>query len=196
MRARQDIPSSAASNQARIGSGTTEQTNTWKGLASHPRSIIRSTNPRPDQLDGSHPTGKTFWCHRDHTMGADLPLGPGSPPDADPPDADHRARTSEIRLGDRRGAGGGDEPGRRQALRARGGSEPLPFPSTTRWPGCSRQRSRPSLRQGRRTVGDAVVAFRVKGGDASAITAKTDNVFLKPNAARLSSGGKYATGQS
>ena len=71
MRARQVTLSSAASSQVRIGSGTTEQTNIWKGLGLRPRSIIPWTSPYQDQPDGSPPTGKTFWWGRDLAMGRD-----------------------------------------------------------------------------------------------------------------------------
>jgi hypothetical protein len=76
MRTRQVTLSSAASSQARIGFGTTEQTHTWKGLASHPRSIIPSTNPCLDQPEGSPPTGRTSWWNRDDAMGRDRLEGP------------------------------------------------------------------------------------------------------------------------
>jgi len=70
MRTRQVTLSSAASSQARIGFGTTERTNTRRGLASHPRSIIPSTNPCLDPQDGSPPTGKISWSIRDDVDGA------------------------------------------------------------------------------------------------------------------------------
>jgi hypothetical protein len=76
MRTRQGTLSFAASSQARIGSGTTEQTTTWKGLASLPRSIIPSINPCLDQPGGCPPTGKSFWWNRDDAMGRDRFGGP------------------------------------------------------------------------------------------------------------------------
>jgi hypothetical protein len=98
MRARQDTLSSAVSSQARIGSGTTELTNTWKGLASHPRNIIPSTNPCLDQPDGSPPTGKNSWWDRDDAMGRDRLGGFGSPPGADGRTraSPSRAETAEV----------------------------------------------------------------------------------------------------
>ena len=48
-----------ALSRARIGSGTTKQTNTRKDLASPPLSIIRSTNLFLVQLGGFQPTGKS-----------------------------------------------------------------------------------------------------------------------------------------
>jgi hypothetical protein len=59
---------SAASNRAKIGFGTTEPTSTWKGLTSPLRSIIRSTSLCPDHLDGSLPTGRTFWRNHEVSM--------------------------------------------------------------------------------------------------------------------------------
>jgi hypothetical protein len=78
MRARRVTRSSVASSQARIGSGTTGPTITWKGLASHPRSIIPSTNPCLDRPGGFPATGKSFWWNRDDVMGR-ATLSPRSP---------------------------------------------------------------------------------------------------------------------
>jgi hypothetical protein len=73
MQTRQITMSSAASSQTRIGSGTTEQTNTWKDLISHPPSTTPLTNPCRDRPDGFPPTGKTFWWDHDDAVAERAP---------------------------------------------------------------------------------------------------------------------------
>jgi hypothetical protein len=61
MRTRRIILLSGASSRARIGIGTTEQTNTRKDLVSHPHSIIPWTNQCLVQPERFLPTGRSFW---------------------------------------------------------------------------------------------------------------------------------------
>jgi len=76
MRTRQGTPSSVASSQAKTGFGTTEQTNTRMGLASHPHNIIPSINRFLGLPNEFQSTGKTCWWNRDEMISASNEANP------------------------------------------------------------------------------------------------------------------------
>ena len=61
MRIRPVTPSSAASSEAKIGSGTIVRTSSSKVPNSHHRCTIRKTSPYQAQPAVFRPTGKSFW---------------------------------------------------------------------------------------------------------------------------------------